>query len=100
MPKLRATGGVHWRFVPKNRSVTFPILPAAPNLQKKGCVPGKFAEVWRVVLGKHRNAAEAVFWQQMMSGGHIRRSFRVERQIQNDLVIRQQVENHNVAHVA
>jgi hypothetical protein len=36
----------------------------------------------------------------MMSGGHIRRSFRVERQIQNDLVIRQQVENHNLAHVA
>gem|GEM_PF-581219 len=90
LPKLLATRGVNWRFMPKNCSVTFPILPATPNLLKKWCVLGKFSEAWGVVLRKHRNADEAVFWQQMMSGDHIRRSFRAERQISDDRVIRHQ----------
>lgn len=91
---------MYWRFVPKNRSVTFPILPAAPILQKKWCVLGKFAEVWRVVCGKHGEAGHVGFGRQMMSGDHIRRSFRAERQFQNDRVIRHQIENHSLANVA
>ncbi|HBC59607.1 MAG TPA: hypothetical protein DC058_00120 [Planctomycetaceae bacterium] len=77
MPKLRAWGDWYRRFVPKNRSVTFPILTVAPILRKKQCALAKLGEVWRADLGKRGDASHVGFRHQVMSEGHSRRNFRV-----------------------